>query len=305
MEPRAPESEKRTGGIPADLLEQVRRLEIRTRRMVEELFGGEYHSVFKGHGVEFREVREYAPGDDVRSIDWNVTARQGSPFVKQFEEERELTILLLADLSASAGFGSGERSKGAVLAEMGALLALSAVSNGDKVGLILFTDRVELFVPPSKGRRHALRCLRELLYHPPQGRRTDLRVALETLNRVQKRKAVCFLLSDFLADGYDRALMVSARRHDLTAIHLVDPRETELPPVGLVELEDAENGGTLLVDASDSRVREKFGVEAKRREDALHRNLRRSGCDVIRVDVTKSVIEPLQRFFIRRGGKRR
>jgi uncharacterized protein (DUF58 family) len=305
VEVRRPDNESRQGGIPANLLEQVRRLEIRTRRIVEELFGGEYHSVFKGHGVEFREVREYAPGDDVRSIDWNVTARQGAPFVKQYEEERELTILLLADLSASEGFGSGERSKGAVLAEMGALLALSAVSNGDKVGLILFTDRIELYVPPSKGRRHALRCLRELLYHPPAGRGTDLRVALETLNRVQKRKAVCFLLSDFLADDYDRALRVSARRHDLTAIHLVDPREVELPPVGLVQLEDAESGATVLVDAASTAVRESFHREAQLREERLHRRLRRNGCDVMRVDVTESVIGPLQRFFARRGSRRR
>ncbi len=304
MDRRSSKRSGPAGGIPADLLDQVRRLEIRTRRIVDELFGGEYHSVFKGHGVEFREVREYQPGDDVRSIDWNVTARHGSPFVKQYDEERELTILLLADLSASERFGSDRRSKAEALAEAGALLALSAVSNNDKVGLILFTDEIELYLPPSKGRRHALRVLRELLYHPPRGRGTDLRLALETLNRVQKRSAVCFLLSDFLATGYEKDLMVSARRHDLIAVHLVDPRERELPAVGLVQLEDAETDEPGLVDTADPAVREEFARRAARREDDLHRSLRRMGCDLIELDVTRPAIDPLMRFFLRRGGKR-
>jgi uncharacterized protein (DUF58 family) len=286
------------------LLDQVRRLEIRTRRTVEELFGGEYHSVFKGRGVEFREVREYEPGDDVRTIDWNVTARQGSPFVKQFEEERELTILLLADLSGSESFGSGRRTKAAVLAEMGALLALSAVSNGDKVGLILFSDKIELYVPPAKGRRHALRLLRELLYYEPMAKGTDLRVALQTLNRVQKRKAVCFLMSDFLARDYEKDLLVSARRHDLTAVHLVDPREREIPPVGLIQIEDAETGEALILDSTDKSLRGKFAEQAKTRRERIQRDLRRAGCDLIEIDVTQPVIDPLLRFFARRGKRR-
>ena len=301
---RTPADNTRLEGIPPDLLDQVRRLEIRTRRAVDELFGGEYHSVFKGRGVEFREVREYQIGDDVRSIDWKVTARQGSPYVKQYEEERELTILLLADLSASERFGSGQRTKSEVLAETGALLALSAVSNNDKVGLILFSDVIELYVPPSKGRRHALRLLRELLYHPPKGKGTDLRLALETLNRVQKRKAVCFLLSDFLAEGYEKDLLVSARRHDFTAVYLSDPRERQLPPVGLVQVEDAETGELAIVDTGDREVREHFARSAQRREEKLHRSLRRLGCDVIDMDVTKPPIDPLLRFFLRRGGAR-
>ncbi len=304
MERHSPDTKQHGSGIPADLLDQVRRLEIRTRRTVEELFGGEYHSVFKGRGVEFREVREYEPGDDVRSIDWNVTARQGSPFVKQFEEERELTILLLADLSASEGFGSGRRSKGAVLAEMGALLAFSAVSNGDKVGLILFSDKVELYVPPAKGRRHALRLLRDLLYFEPTAKGTDLRVALQTLNRVQKRKAVCFLMSDFLANDYEKDLLVSARRHDLTAIHLVDPREREIPSVGLIQVEDAETGELLLVDSTDAKLRSKFAELAQERQQEIKRGLRRAGCDLIEIDVTQPVIDPLLRFFARRGKRR-
>jgi len=304
VERHSPDTKQHGSGIPADLLDQVRRLEIRTRRTVEELFGGEYHSVFKGRGVEFREVREYEPGDDVRSIDWNVTARQGSPFVKQFEEERELTILLLADLSASEGFGSGRRSKGAVLAEMGALLAFSAVSNGDKVGLILFSDKVELYVPPAKGRRHALRLLRDLLYFEPTAKGTDLRVALQTLNRVQKRKAVCFLMSDFLANDYEKDLLVSARRHDLTAIHLVDPREREIPSVGLIQVEDAETGELLLVDSTDAKLRSKFAELAQERQQEIKRGLRRAGCDLIEIDVTQPVIDPLLRFFARRGKRR-
>lgn len=304
MERHSPDTKPHGSGIPADLLDQVRRLEIRTRRTVEELFGGEYHSVFKGRGVEFREVREYEPGDDVRSIDWNVTARQGSPYVKQFEEERELTILLLADLSASEGFGSGRRSKGAVLAEMGALLAFSAVSNGDKVGLILFSDKVELYVPPAKGRRHALRLLRDLLYFEPTAKGTDLRVALQTLNRVQKRKAVCFLMSDFLANDYEKDLLVSARRHDLTAIHLMDPRERDIPPVGLIQVEDAETGEFLLVDSTDAKLRSKFAEQALERQQEIKRGLRRAGCDLIEIDVTQPVIDPLLRFFARRGKRR-
>lgn len=301
---RSGSAEQGSRGIPSDLLEQVRRLEIRTRRMVNELFGGEYHSVFKGRGVEFREVREYSPGDDTRSIDWNVTARMGTPYVKRYEEERELTVLLLADLSASEHFGSAHRMKSAAMAELGALLVFSAISNQDKVGLILFTDEVELYVPPKKGRSHALRVIRELLYHPPRSRRTDLNEALLTLNRVQKRKAVVFLLSDFLASGYESALTVAARRHDLVAIHMVDPREREMPAVGLLRLEDAETGHTALVDTSDPRVRARYQEITRARERGLERLLRRAGCDLVTVDVSRSVVEPLQRFFLKRERRR-
>ena len=249
------DDERRDRNIPPDLLKQVRRLEIRTRRIVEELFGGEYHSVFRGQGVEFREVREYEIGDDVRSIDWNVTARTGSPHIKKYEEERELTVMLLVDLSASESFGTGERPKNAAMAELGALLVMSAVSNQDKVGMILFTDEVELYLPPQKGRSHGLRLIRELLYHPPRHRGTDLNAPLDALQRLQKRKTVTFLLSDFLASGYEHSLRIAARRHDLIAVRFTDPRERELEDIGMVRIEDAETGDRVLVDTSDASVR--------------------------------------------------
>ena len=292
-------------GIPPDLIAQVRRLEIRTRRIVQELFGGEYHSVFKGQGNQFREVREYLAGDDVRAIDWNVTARMGNPFLKQFEEERELTVIVMADLSASERFGSAHRMKSAAMAELGALMVFSALGNQDKVGLILFTDEIELYVPPRKNRSHGLRVIRELLYHPPKGRGTDLTLALDTLQRVQKRKAVVFLLSDFLDTGYETALSIVARKHDLVAMQLVDPRERELPEVGLVRLRDAETGREVLVDAGDRRVAEGYAARTRRRQEDLERTMRRAGCDLVTVDVSESVVEPLQRFFRRREKARR
>jgi uncharacterized protein (DUF58 family) len=291
-------------GIPPDLIAQVRRLEIRTRRIVQELFGGEYQSVFKGQGNQFREVREYYPGDDTRSIDWNVTARMGDPYLKQYEEERELTVMVLADLSASGRFGSAQRLKSAAMAELGALLVFSALGNQDKVGLILFSDEVELFVPPRKSRSHGLRVIRELLYHPPRRRGTDISVALTTLNRVQKRKAVVFLLSDFLDEGYERILATVGRRHDLVALQLIDPREQAMGPAGLLRLEDAETGEEILVDSSDPRFAAAYGSAAQTRQDQLERTMRKAGCDLVSVDVSRPVVEPLQRFFLRRGKRK-
>ena len=284
-------------GIPPDLIAQVRRLEIRTRRIVQELFGGEYHSVFRGQGNQFREVREYFPGDDTRSIDWNVTARMGDPYLKQYEEERELTVMVLADLSASGRFGSAHRMKSAAMAELGALLVFSALGNQDKVGLILFSDDVELYVPPRKSRSHGLRVVRELLYHPPKGRGTDIASALTTLNRVQKRKAVVFLLSDFIDEGYERILATVGRRHDLIAMQLFDPRERELVPAGLLRMEDAETGEEFLVDSSDARFNAAFSAAATERQQKFERMVRRAGCDLVSVDVSRPVVEPLQRFF--------
>jgi uncharacterized protein (DUF58 family) len=302
--PRPLGSEAGPPRIPSDLIAQVRRLEIRTKRVVDELFSGEYHSVFKGRGVEFREVREYVPGDDVRAIDWNVSARMGAPYVKQFEEERELTVVIVADLSNSQRFGSGTRTKVAAMAELGALLAFSASTNQDKVGLILFTDLVELYVPPKKGRLHSLRIVRDLLFHVPRGKGTDLRQALETLNRVQRKRAVVFLLSDFLADEFETPLAVAARRHDLVAVHLVDPRERELPRVGLVRLRDAETGREVVLDASDRSVADAYARRSQQRERDLERRLRRAGCDLVSVDVTQPVVDPLQRFFQKREKRR-
>jgi len=224
--------------IPREVLRKVRYVEITTRGLVNEVFGGEYHSVFKGRGIDFAEVREYQYGDDIRSIDWNVTARTGQPFVKVFEEERELTVMLVVDVSASGDFGTRQRPKGEVAIELCALLAFSAIENNDKVGLLIFSDRVEKFVPPRKGRKHVLRVLRELFYHRPEGRKTDIGVPLEYLGRVLTRRAVVFLVSDFLADDFRKPLAVAGRRHDLIAVRMSDRREEALPPMGIVDFED-------------------------------------------------------------------
>src|SRR5579863_4858329 len=234
--------------LPREVIRQIRRLQLKARRAVEDLLGGEYHSVFKGTGIAFEEVREYQPGDDIRAIDWNVTARIGHPFVKRFIEERELTVLLAVDCSGSQQFGTRIQQKREVAAELAAVLAFSAVSNNDRVGLIQFTDRVERFVPPRKGTRHVLRLIRDVLFHEPVRRATSLRGGLDYLNRVLRRRTIIFLLSDFLDGGYEPAFKRAGRRHDLIAIRISDPCEEELPAVGLLELEDAETGTRLLLD---------------------------------------------------------
>jgi uncharacterized protein (DUF58 family) len=283
--------------IPREILKEVRRIEISTRGLVNEVFSGEYHSVFKGRGMSFAEVREYQYGDDIRSIDWNVTARTGAPFVKVYEEERELTVMLLVDVSASGDFGTRQRLKAEVGVEICALLAFSAIKNNDKVGLIVFSDHVEKFVPPRKGRRHVLRVLRELLYHEPEGRGTDIGSALEYLTHVQRKRAVTFLVSDFRARRFEKALAVAGRRHDLVAVRLSDVREDELPPLGLVELEDPETGERLVVNTSKPAFRAAFrAVNAKQRE-ALDRSLRRSRVDVIDIRTGEPWVKPLMRFF--------
>jgi len=289
--------------IPREVLRKVQRIEIRTRHLVNDLFGGEYHSVFKGRGMEFAEVREYAPGDDIRSIDWNVTARMGHPFVKQYQEERELTVLLVVDQSASERFGTRNRLKGELAAEVAALLALSAVQNNDKVGLILFTDGVELYVPPAKGRRHVLRVVREILYFTPRGKGTNLAAALDHLSRAQKRRAVVFVLSDFMDAGYERSLSVASRRHDLIALRLRDAREEQLPPVGLVEMEDLESGRRLLVDTSDRGVRRAFAEQVLAREAAFTAVTHKSRVDRVDLWTGEDVVRPLAAFF--RGRVRR
>src|SRR6202165_1670653 len=234
--------------LPREVLRQIRRLQLRARRAVEDMLGGEYHSVFKGAGVAFEEVREYQPGDDIRAIDWNVTARMGHPFIKRFIEERELTVLLVVDESGSQQFGTRLQQKREVAAELAAVLAFSAISNNDRVGLVQFTDRVERFVPPRKGTRHVLRLIRDVLFFQPQRRGTSLREGLDYLNRVLHRRAIIFLLSDFLDRDFEGALKRTGRRHDLIAVRISDPREEELPAVGLLELEDAETGERLLLD---------------------------------------------------------
>lgn len=283
--------------VPREILRKVRRIEIATRGLVNEVFSGEYQSVFKGRGMTFSEVREYQYGDDIRTIDWNVTARTGSPFVKVFEEERELTVLLVVDVSASGNFGTREHLKAEVAAELSAVLAFSAIKNNDKIGLILFTDRIEIFVPPRKGRRHVLRVLREILYHQPQGKGTSIENALEYLSRVVPRRAVVFLVSDFMAAGFSRPLSVAGKRHDLIAIRLRDRREAEIPPLGLLEMEDPETGEGLVVDTSDPEFREAFSRDSGESAAELDRLFRRSNVDVIDVETGRPYVEPLMRFF--------
>ncbi|MCJ7628712.1 MAG: DUF58 domain-containing protein [Longimicrobiales bacterium] len=286
--------------VPREILKKVRRIEISTRGLVNEVFSGEYHSVFKGRGMTFSEVREYQYGDDIRSIDWNVTARTGSPFVKVYEEERELTVVLVVDVSASGNFGTSERFKGEVAVELSAVLAFSAIKNNDKIGLILFSDRIEKFVPPRKGRRHVLRVLRELLYHRPQGRGTDIGGALEYLTRVVPRRAVVFLVSDFAGSGFLRPLSVAGKRHDLIAVRMGDLRETEVPPIGLVELEDPETGDRIVVNTSDREFLDAFREGSKTSRAELDRDFRRCKVDLIDIQTGEAYEKPLMRFFQKR-----
>jgi len=290
--------------IPAEILKKVRRIQIVTAALVQDVFAGQYHSAFKGRGMEFEEVREYQPGDDVRTIDWNVTARTGRPFVKNYREERELTVLLVVDVSGSHEFGTREQRKRDLVAELGATLAFSAIQNNDKVGLILFTDRIEQFVPPRKGVRHALRVVRELLYHEPAGRRTDIGAALEYLSRVLRRRAVVFLISDFLSPSFLGPLQIVRHRHDVIPVLVRDEREACLPPVRYVELFDPETGEQLLLDTSSRAFRERFARHVDARREALLADLRRLRLDAIQVATGASFVDPLRRFFHRRERRR-
>ena len=289
--------------IPTEILKKVKRIELRTRNLVNTIFAGEYHSVFKGKGMAFAEVREYQPGDDVRTIDWNVTARMGDPFVKVFDEERELTVILMVDASASGDFGTVAQMKGEIGAEICALLAFSAIQNNDRVGLIIFTDEVELFIPPKKGKKHVLRVIRELLYFQPSGRSTNIDTALEYLNRVTYRRSVVFLVSDFFASDYEKALRVANRRHDLVAIALEDPREYDLPAIGIVELEDAETGEGIMVDFGDSAVRDAFQKLTRKERDERDSLFRRMGLDAVNISTQGAYHEPLMQFFRMRAKK--
>lgn len=295
------------GGAPQDispeLLKKIRQIEIRSRRLVSSLFLGEYHAVFRGRGIEFSEVRDYQPGDDVRAIDWNVTARMGAPYIKKYVEERELTVMLAVDVSASDTFGSGQQSKREVAAEVGALLAFSAIRNNDKVGLIAFSDRIERYVPPKKGPRHVLRVVRELLYLQPHGRRTSIAAAVEFVRQVLRRRSVVFLLSDFQDRGYESGLRVLARRHDLTAVVLSDPRERDLPAVGVVELEDAETGAHVLIDTSSRQVRALYAARAAALRDERRHLLASMHVDQIELEAGASYVEPLIAYFRRRAGR--
>lgn len=283
--------------LPRDVLRQVRRLHLRARRAVEDLLGGEYRSVFKGLGIAFEEVREYQPGDDIRTIDWNVTARMGHPFVKRFVEERELTVMLLVDCSGSHEFGSGMQRKREVAAEIGAILAFSALANGDKIGLLCFTDKVERFVPPRKGIRHALRIIRDVLFFQPSRRGTRLSVALDFMNRVLHRRAIVFMLSDFLDSGFERAMKRTAKRHDLIAARISDSREQEMPALGLVEVEDAETGERVLIDTSNVKARSTFQATARERNERFRQLARSSRIDLIDVSTDGRHLDALVQFF--------
>jgi uncharacterized protein (DUF58 family) len=283
--------------LTREQLRAVRKIQIRTSHLVSDLFAGQYQAVFKGRGMEFAEVRLYQPGDDIRTIDWNVSARTGVPHVKRYAEERELTVMLLVDASASTRFGSVRQLKSTLAAELSAVLAFSAISNNDKVGLVIFTDRIELTLKPRKGTHHVLRVIRNILTHQPVGRGTDIATALEHLARVSKRRSVVFIVSDFLDPRCRLALGIAARRHDVVAVVLEDPRESALPSVGLVELQDAETGERWVVDTAEPRVREHFARAAAQARSDRDRTLRAADVDAVLVGTDRPYAESLLRFF--------
>jgi len=285
---------------PAEILKKIRALEIKTKGLVQTIFAGDYHSVFKGRGMNFEDVREYQPGDEIRAIDWNVTARLGTAFVKKFTEERELTVVLVVDVSASGNFGSVSQSKRELAAEVACLLAFSAIRNNDKVGLLLFSDRVELFIPPKKGRSHTLRIIREILFFEPAGRGTAPALALDYLNKVVTRRAVVFFVSDFQTSDFSRELAVSGRRHDFIAVHIQDQREENLPNVGIITLEDAETGDQIEINTGDRNTRARFSALAETQRGDLNRTLRRNHIDAISLRTGENYLPALRSFFKQR-----
>jgi len=283
--------------IPREIFRQIRRIQITTSRMVTDVFAGQYQSVFKGKGMEFCEVREYQPGDEIRSIDWNVTARMGHPFVKKFIEERELTVMLLLDMSKSSYFGTVNKLKSQLAAEICSVLALSANKNNDKIGLIAFTDRVEKFVPPRKGMRHVLRVIREALYFKPRGTGTDIPGAIEYLNRITRRKTVTFIISDFYAPDFKKPLSISNRRHDIITITITDPKEIALPDIGIVKFDDAESGKSYYVDTSDKETRIRYRENAARKFEDRTKLFRSINVDNINIRTDTPYAEELYKFF--------
>lgn len=286
--------------LTKELLKQVRQIEIRTKGLVNQVFSGEYHSVFKGRGMEFSEVREYQFGDDIRNIDWNVTARFGHPFIKVFEEERELTVILMVDLSGSLMFGSVSKTKQRIAAELSAILAFSAMKNNDKVGLILFTDKIEKFVPPRKGRKHVLRIIREVLSFEPEGKTTNIKTALEYMNNTIKKKSIAFLISDFMDNGFEKILKIVGRKHDLIGIVLDDRREKEIPALGLIKFVDAETGQERWIDTASQSVRQRINMNRLEREKKRKSLFISSGLDSIEISTGSNYIQPLVQFFKRR-----
>jgi uncharacterized protein (DUF58 family) len=290
--------------IPKELFQKIRQIEIRTKGLVNSVFGGEYHSAFKGQGMEFSEVRPYQIGDDIRSIDWNVSARTGETYVKIFEEEREQTVMLAVDISGSSNFGSQGKFKREIAAEICAIVAFSAIQNSDKVGLLLFSDKIELFVPPKKGKRHVLRLIRDLFAHEQKSTGTSISTALEHLIHVLRRHSVILLMSDFFDTAFEKPLRALAQRHDLVAVHLQDAREEELPSVGLIELTDAESGRTTVLDAGSKRVRRAFAAKAAQRQNDLDALFRRLQLDRVLIRTDESYVDPLIAFFRHRNRAR-
>lgn len=284
----------------SELLKKVRKIEIKTKGLSKHIFSGEYHSAFKGRGMSFSEVRNYQYGDDVRNIDWNVTARTGEPHVKIFEEERELTVMLLIDMSQSSYFGTSTQMKNEILTEICAVLAFSAINNNDKVGVLFFSDQVEKFIPPKKGKQHILRIIRELIDFEPKGKGTDIGKALEYFNNVIKKRSICFLLSDFFATGYENPLRIAARRHDIVGLHIIDPREEELPDVGLIRAVDAETGTSYWLDTSMPSVRKQYAELFQKNYDYFKSTFIKSGTDTISIHTNEPYVNALLKFFKKR-----
>lgn len=288
--------------IPKEIIKKVKKIEIKTRSLVEDVFGGEYHSIFKGHGIDFAEVREYFPGDDVRSIDWNVTARSGVPHIKKYQEERELTVIFLIDASTSGEFGTFEKFKREYAAEICALLAFSAIKNNDKVGLIIFTEEIEKYIPPKKGKKHVMRVITEILSFTPQKRGTDIKVGLDFLNRVLKRKAICFLVSDFFSRDYHQPLKIAAKKNDLIALRIIDRHEVKLPELGaIIHFEDAETGEDLFFDSSDEGLIQEYQDDYETSLSDIETMFKKCNIDFIQFLTDQSYIKPIMLFFRKRA----
>jgi uncharacterized protein (DUF58 family) len=287
-----------------ELLKKVRKIEIKTRGLSSHIFSGEYHSAFKGRGMAFSEVREYMPGDDIRTIDWNVTARFGHPYIKVFEEERELTVMLVVDVSASGMFGTKNQLKKDLITELCAVLSFSAIQNNDKIGLVFFSDRIEKFIPPKKGKTHILRIIRELIEFTPQSSQTNIGNALQYITNIIKKRSICFVISDFLDEGFEDAMRLANKKHDIVALDIYDKRETEIPDAGLIKFRDAETGSLISVDSGSKQVREAFRKNRLKLENKIKDIFIRCGVDKTRIHTDESYVRPLMLLFKRRGSKK-
>ena len=283
--------------IPSEILKKVRLIEIKTRHIVNNIFGGEYHSAFKGMGMEFAEVREYYPGDDIRAIDWNVTARTGKPFIKKYDEERELTVMLIVDVSASGFFGTGESLKSDIMIELASILSFSAIKNNDKVGLLLFSDKIEEFIPPKKGKSHVLRVIREMIYHKAKDRKTDISIALEHIQKVLKRKSIIFLLSDFWDDSYQQTMKLINKKHDLINIQILDKAEIAIPKLGMVKFHDAETQNSAWIDTNNKQVQNISTKYIQNKNKIIKEFCKKNKIDFISIDTAEGYLNPLEQFF--------